>query len=378
MRKNCGGNESARQRQIRREATERENAMTELEERQMRKQLGSKTVRLHRLSMLTAAASVILAIGGATILGTVTAAAAQSADKVSVRLDYYAGPEQAGFWVAKAKGWYAAAGLNVDVKEGQGSDSTAQLVAAGRETFGFVTGDALLRANSKGASLMMVAMPIQDSGLGFAVRKDSDIRSPKDLVGKSYADSPGSAGIGLLRAVCEVNKIDCGKIKIVTLPTQAVIPGFLEGKFDAVVSNDWWPSGYTGSGPVRFINYRDHKVPSLGWGIVATKKTLSESGQVARKFVQATMRGFDYAFANPKELHGIIAKQVKKYYYDEAANVAALSAFVTHTANAEGKALGWMSLDDWKNAIAVLTKYAGLKNAPAAKDVFTNQYIQGN
>ena len=344
----------------------------------MSKKPGMKIGGLRRRWMLTAGAGAILALGGAAILGATATAPAQAEDKISVRLDYYAGPEQAGFWVAQAKGWYAAAGLTVDVKEGQGSDSTAQLVAAGRETFGFVTGDALLRANSKGADLMMVAMPIQDSGLGFAVREDSDIRSPKDLVGRSYADSAGSAGIGLLQAVCEVNKIDCSKIKIVTLPTQAVIPGFLEGKFDAVVSNDWWPSGYTGSGPVRFINYRDHKVPSLGWGIVATKATLGKSGSTARKFVQATMRGFDYAFANPKELHGIIAKQVKRYYYDEAANVAALSAFVTHTANAKGKALGWMSLDDWKNAIAVLTKYAGLKNAPAAKNVFTNEFIQGN
>ena len=344
----------------------------------MRKYLGLKTGRLYRRWVSTAAASVIFAMGGAAILGTLTTAQAQSETKISVRLDYYAGPEQAGFWVAKAKGWYAAAGLKVDVKEGQGSDSTAQLVAAGRETFGFVTGDALLRANSKGAELMMVAMPIQDSGLGLAVRKDSDIRTPKDLEGKSYADSPGSAGIGLLHAVCEVNKIDCSKIKIVTLPTQAVIPGFLEGKFDAVVSNDWWPSGYSGSGPVRFINYRDHKVPSLGWGIVATRKTLSESGSAARKFVQATMRGFEYAFANPTELHGIISQQVKTYYYDAAGNVAALAAFVKRTPNAKGKALGWMSAEDWKNAIAILTKYADLKNAPAAKDVFTNRFIQGN
>ena len=110
----------------------------------MRTQPGLKTVRLRRRSMLTAAAGVVFAMGGAAVLGTLTAATAQSENKISVRLDYYAGPEQAGFWVAKARGWYAAQGLNVEVKEGQGSDSTAQLVAAGRETFGFVTGDALL------------------------------------------------------------------------------------------------------------------------------------------------------------------------------------------------------------------------------------------
>ena len=116
----------------------------------MRKYLGLKTGRLYRRWVSTAAASVIFAMGGAAILGTLTTAQAQSETKISVRLDYYAGPEQAGFWVAKAKGWYAAAGLKVDVKEGQGSDSTAQLVAAGRETFGFVTGDALLRGEQQG------------------------------------------------------------------------------------------------------------------------------------------------------------------------------------------------------------------------------------
>jgi NitT/TauT family transport system substrate-binding protein len=343
-----------------------------------RHKLGEKVTRPRRAIVVATTAGALLAIGAVAIAAAPAENEGSRATKLSVRMDYYAGPEQAGFWVAKAKGWYDAAGLDVNVEEGQGSDTTAQLVAAGKDTFGYVSGDALLRAAAKGEPLVMLAMPVQDAGFAIVVRATSGIKKPKDLEGRKYGDAAGSASIGLLHAFCAATKIRCNKIKIIYVPTQAIIPGFFSHKFDAIEANDWWPSGYNTKGPVRFIPYRKYGVPTPGWGIVAQKKMLQDDPATVRNFVQVTLRGFAYAYSHPTELHPIVAGQVKTYYYDAKANVAALKAFVRHTPNTKGKPLGWMSANDWRKYIRIYGKYAGLKNVPPPGSIFTNGYIRGD
>ena len=77
-----------------------------------------------------------VAIAGVTIACLQgTPADAQKRD-VSFRLDWiYQGPNS-GFMVAKDKGFYDEAGLNVDMGPGKGSGSTAQLIASERSSAG--------------------------------------------------------------------------------------------------------------------------------------------------------------------------------------------------------------------------------------------------
>ena len=80
--------------------------------------------------------SIRYAIAGLALVGLQgTPADAQKRD-VSLRLDWiYQGPN-AGFMVAKDKGFYDEAGLNVDMGPGKGSGSTAQLIASKTSQFG--------------------------------------------------------------------------------------------------------------------------------------------------------------------------------------------------------------------------------------------------
>src|SRR6202021_928706 len=64
-------------------------------------------------------------------------ALAQGKRDVSLRLDWVFQGPNAGFMIAHEKGFYAKAGLNVDIGPGKGSGSTAQLVASRAAQFGF-------------------------------------------------------------------------------------------------------------------------------------------------------------------------------------------------------------------------------------------------
>ena len=81
----------------------------------------------------------------------------QSKRQVTMRLDWlYQGPN-AGFMIARDKGFYDEAGLNVDIGPGKGSGSTAQLIASKASQFGFADGFVVGNSVSKGMNIRMVA-----------------------------------------------------------------------------------------------------------------------------------------------------------------------------------------------------------------------------
>src|SRR3990172_1990220 len=108
--------------------------------------------------------------------GWVNSASAQAArESVSVRLNWFAAGYSAPFYIGVDKGWYRDASLDVTVQEGQGSGPTAQQVAAGRTTFGFISADALIRVVAQGAPLKMVAALAQTNGYCVMVKANSGI-----------------------------------------------------------------------------------------------------------------------------------------------------------------------------------------------------------
>ena len=117
-------------------------------------------------------------------------AQAQKRD-VSMRLDWlYQGPN-AGFVVAKDKGFYDEAGLNVDIGPGRGSGSTAQLVASKAAQFGFADGFVVGAGVAKGMDIVTVGAIYRRNPTAVIVLAESDIKSIKDLEGKTIGIAPG-------------------------------------------------------------------------------------------------------------------------------------------------------------------------------------------
>src|SRR6202045_3453127 len=85
---------------------------------------------------------------GALILGLCVVA--QAADNVSVRLKWFHQAQFAGFYVAKEKGYYKSAGLNVDIQPGGPDFPAIQMVTGGSEQFGVTGADQILIARSNG------------------------------------------------------------------------------------------------------------------------------------------------------------------------------------------------------------------------------------
>ena len=71
---------------------------------------------------------------------------ARAADKATLRMDWALSGYQVPFYWAKARGYYEAEGIDLDIGDGAGSAKSAQLVSAKQDTFGLV--DAMVTTNS--------------------------------------------------------------------------------------------------------------------------------------------------------------------------------------------------------------------------------------
>ncbi|MDH3443261.1 MAG: ABC transporter substrate-binding protein, partial [Deltaproteobacteria bacterium] len=132
---------------------------------------------------------------------------------VTIQLDFIIGGKHAPWFVALEKGLYAKRGLNATIQAGSGSADTVRNIAAGGAEFGFADISTAIVAKSRGTPIRVVAQ------LGYVPttimwRDDTDIKTLKDLEGKSWAISPGQAQWFLMPAYCRINKINFKSIRI--------------------------------------------------------------------------------------------------------------------------------------------------------------------
>ena len=85
----------------------------------------------------------------AAMLAVMLAVPAWAEDAVSLRLNWYMGGVHAPFFLGKERGFYRDAGLDLTINEGRGSANTAQVVAAGTDTFGLANSSSVMRLVSK-------------------------------------------------------------------------------------------------------------------------------------------------------------------------------------------------------------------------------------
>src|SRR5258708_10547266 len=82
---------------------------------------------------------------------------AGAADAVTVRLKWFNQAQFAGYYVAKQKGFYQEAGLDVSIQPGGPDFPAVQMVAGGNEQFGVTGADQILVARGKGVPVVAVA-----------------------------------------------------------------------------------------------------------------------------------------------------------------------------------------------------------------------------
>ncbi|HEY1513166.1 MAG TPA: ABC transporter substrate-binding protein [Gaiellaceae bacterium] len=136
-------------------------------------------------------AAAVLAVA---VLGVALAAAALASPKhaqltkVTLQLKWVTQAQFAGYYEAKAKGYYEKQGLDVTIKPGGPNIIPEQVVAGGQAQFGIDWLSSLMTSRDKNIDLVSIAQVFNKSGLTLLTWKSSGLNSVAKLKGKKVAN----------------------------------------------------------------------------------------------------------------------------------------------------------------------------------------------
>jgi NitT/TauT family transport system substrate-binding protein len=252
-------------------------------------------------------AGVAFALG----LGLVSA---QAADKVTLQLKWVVQGQFAGYLVAKDKGFYKEAGLEVTVAPG-GPDIAPETVIANKQADVIVDWmPAALAAREKGVPLVNIAQPFKLSGLELTCRNESGVKTPADFKGKTlgvwfygneYPFLAWMAKLGL--------KTDGSAAGVKVIKQGFNVDPLLQKQADCISTmtyNEYWQVIEAGvkAEDLTVFKYSDQGVATLEDGLYVMEDRLKDPKfvETMAKFVKASMKGWDYARAHPDEAVKIV------------------------------------------------------------------------
>ena len=255
--------------------------------------------------------SLALALGLLLPLATTATATAtaETAIPVTVALDWTLNTNHVGLVVAQQKGFYAEAGLAVELLP-YSDTSPGALLAAGAADFGYLTSLGFLSARASGADLVALWATMQHETGRLVYNSDNTaITRPADLSGKVYAGFGGPAEAALIGTMI---RADGGTPEwtTVTLGTGAY-EALAAGKVDFTLEVATWEgvnSTLEGRHQSSF-RYADFGVPDQQNGYIAARaETVAKSPEMVAAFMRATQKGYEWAADHPAEAADLLLK----------------------------------------------------------------------
>jgi len=317
--------------------------------------------------------------------GAPTAAPKPAPATVRLALDWTPNTNHLGFYVAQSKGWYADAGIALDILP-YGGTAPESILAAHQAECGISFQDSMTFAAATGAPIVSVMAILQHTAQDISVLADSKIERPKDLDGKTYAGFGYPNEVPTLQSVI---RADGGKgvFDTVTLDTAAYEALYAKRAAFVITFAAWEGIEAAQRGvDLRSFRFTDYGFPDFYQVVLACDRDwLAKNPAAAKAFVSATARGFGFAALNPDEAAAILISSNPGVF---DANPDLPKASATYLAE-QGLfmdphgGVGTQTLEKWSGysgflydqGLLVDAQGARLKAPPDYGALFTNEFL---
>jgi NitT/TauT family transport system substrate-binding protein len=317
---------------------------------------------------------------GALALALAGPAVAQQLDKVTLRTNWLFYGSHSIFFLGIDRGYYEDEGIDLVVKQGNGSSNAVRLVANKDSDFAYGSSATMMNLAAQGAPVISVAVIDAQGTEAILVRPDAGVKDIKDLEGKKIMTTAGAGVNTFFPVVVENAGLDMDKIELVNVAEGALVTSYLQNLAPAILGGiDDKPAEIVANGgePPVIFPYSDYGVYQPGYSIVANKDMVAENPDLVGRFVRATLKA---AQAAKDEPDAAIAALINwsgsvEDQKEQARQVLDVTLSVLESPNANGAPLGSHVEKDWQSALDLLKKYKELDTDMAASDFYTNQFI---
>lgn len=318
----------------------------------------------------------------AVLLGACGGAApapAAEPDKVTVQLSWFHGVEYAGFYAAVDKGYYADANIEVVLNAGGPEINPIDEVNNGNAQFGITSGDSLIMARTAGQNFVAVATIFKENPLAITSLKQDGITSPDDLVGKTVGvyslDLSNFFDLPFL-ALMSRTGLERESMNYVLIEDFQGANEIKAGNMDAMsgmFATDQQVMAKQAGDTLNFIYYKDYGYDVYINTIFITEELRQNNPDLVRRFVQATIKGYQYAIENTDEVAQLALT------YDETLDLAyqqaVMQAQIPFINTGDGQ-IGTMNESIWTNTQNILLEFNLISQPIDLSTVYTNEFVQ--
>ena len=234
---------------------------------------------------------------------------AAAGDKLTVLLDWFVNPDHAPLIVAAEKGYFADAGLEVELIPPADPSAPPRLVAAGQGDIAISYQPNLYLQVAEKLPLVRFGTIVSTPLNALVVLDDSPIRTMADLKGKTIGFSVGGFEDALLKMMLSEAGLDLSDVELVNI-NFALSASLITGKVDAVIGafrnfelNQLDLEGKPG----RAFYPEEHGVPAYDELIYLTRRDMAGDDRLPR-FLAAVEKATLYLTNHPEDALELFVK----------------------------------------------------------------------
>ncbi len=245
------------------------------------------------------------AAAAALLLQAGFAPATAQAPSVKLTLDFAIQGQQSPFILAAEGGYFARAGVNVQVDRGYGSADAITKVASGAYDMAFADIGALIQFNGRQsrAKVISVFQVYDVAPMVILSLRKSSITKPADLAGKRVASPTGASSRVMFPLFARANGLDPSSVSWIDVTPQLRETLLVQGQTDATTALITDLAGLERLGisehDINIMRFWDHGVRLYGHCILTTPEFAAKNPEVVRKILQGIAEALRTAIADP-------------------------------------------------------------------------------
>lgn len=231
--------------------------------------------------------------------------------EVNVLLDWYPNAVHSFLYAAKEQGYFKEEGLKVNLITPAGTEDGIKLVATGKADLAISYPRQVIIAKGENIPVKLVGTIVRSSLNHLMVRKDSGVKTLKDLEGKKVGYPSFEIDKKTVESMVKEAGGDPSKVEFIDVGydlmasiqakrVDAIIGGFINHEKILLEKEGF---------ELVTFNPVDSKIPNIyELGFIASLDGISNNKNVIEGFLRASKKGYDYTKNNPDEAIELVLK----------------------------------------------------------------------
>lgn len=294
--------------------------------------------------------------------------------EMNILLDWYPNAVHSFLYAAEEKGYFKEAGLKINLITPAGTEDGIKLVATNKADLAISYPKQVILSRGEGIPVKSVGAIVRSSLNQLMVRKDSGIKSLKDLEGKKIGFPSFEIDKETIKEMVKkaggdpskIDFVDVGYDLMASMQTKRV-----DGIIGGYINHEKILLEKEGIELLTF-NPVDYEIPNnYELVFIASDEALNKNKDNIEAFLKAAKKGYDYTVANPsKSLDLVLKIQNESFPLEGDIEKQSLDILMPLMEDKSGSFLT-QDEENWKNNIKWLEDKELLKGTVNPKNVYS-------